>query len=128
MSNMKNLKFFINESTKFLKPSGLDTLILYVTSRCNAKCHFCFYGEELNRVPELKLPELIKVSEKLKSLSGLLIGGGEPFLRTDLFDIISAFSRNCRVRIVQIPTNGYFTDRIVAFVKRVLTEMPDLNL
>lgn len=125
---MENLKFFVNESTKLLKSDGLDTLILYVTSRCNAKCNFCFYGDELNHVSELGLPQIVAISEKLKSLNGLLIGGGEPFLRTDLFDIIAAFEKNCGIGVVQIPTNGFFTDRVVAFVSKVTTAFPELNL
>lgn len=65
---------------------------------------------------------------KLKSLNGLLIGGGEPFLRTDLYEVIRAFVNNCQIKVVQIPTNGFFTDRIVAFVKKVTTVFPELNL
>ena len=124
---MGNINFFIKESTKLLKPSGLDTLILYVTSRCNAKCGFCFYGEELNRMPELNLQQIVKVSESLKSLNGLLIGGGEPFLRTDLFDIINAFAENCHMDVVQIPTNGFFTNRIVSFVNQITAALQNLN-
>jgi len=125
---MGNIGFFIDETSKLLKPKGLDTLILYVTSRCNAKCNFCFYGDELNRIPELDLSDIIKIAENLKSLKGLLIGGGEPFLRTDLFEIISGFVKNCNIQVVQIPTNGYFTDRVVSFVENVKSSFPHLNL
>jgi sulfatase maturation enzyme AslB (radical SAM superfamily) len=125
---MENINFFIKESTKLLKPSGLDTLILYVTSRCNAKCGFCFYGEELNRVPELNLQQIVKVSENLRSLNGLLIGGGEPFLRADLFDIITAFAKNCHMDVVQVPTNGFFTNRIVSFADQITAALPNLDL
>ena len=125
---MENLNFFVNEATKLLKPQGIDTMILYVTSRCNAKCNFCFYGDELNHVPELELKDITMISEKLGSLTGLLIGGGEPFLRTDLFEIVSAFVRNCHIKVVQIPTNGYFTDRVLNFLQKVTTEFPQLNV
>jgi len=125
---MEDYGFFIDETKKFLRPKGLDTLILYVTSRCNAKCNFCFYGDELNRIPEMSLEEIVKISEKLKSLKGLLIGGGEPFLREDLFNIVSAFANNCDIKIVQIPTNAYFTSRIVDFVENILLSFPHLHL
>ncbi len=125
---MDNIKFFVKESAKLLKPPGLDTLILYVTSRCNAKCHFCFYGDELNHVPEMTLDQIVQISKKLGSLNGLLIGGGEPFLRTDLFEVVAAFVRNCRVSVVQIPTNGFFSDRITTFVKNITTAFPQLDL
>ena len=125
---MEELSFFAREAGKYFKPKGLDTLILYVTSRCNAKCGFCFYSEELNRVPELSLEQITTISKSLKSLKGLLIGGGEPFLRADLFDVISAFVLNSKTQVVQIPTNGFFTDRIVAFAEKAIAAFPNHNL
>ena len=34
----------------------LGTVILFVTSRCNALCQTCFYHEELNQPGRLHLP------------------------------------------------------------------------
>jgi len=125
---MGNTQFFIKEAGKLLNPKGLDTLIHFVTSRCNAKCGFCFYGDELNRIDELDLSTIETVTKKLKSLKALLIGGGEPFLRTDLFDIVKLYVENCGIEVVQIPTNGFFTDRSVEFSKKILSTFPKLNL
>ena len=36
----------------------LNTLILFVTSRCNAKCRTCFYWQELNQSGDLSFEEL----------------------------------------------------------------------
>ena len=49
-------------------------------------------------------------------------------MRTDLFEIISAFVEHCGISIVQIPTNGFFTDRVHKFVEQVTKTYPDLNL
>ncbi|MFA5089132.1 MAG: radical SAM protein [Candidatus Omnitrophota bacterium] len=125
---MQAITLFVQESGKLFRPKRLDTLILYVTSRCNAKCGFCFYGKELNSVSEMSLETIAQISRKLKSLRGLLIGGGEPFLRADLFEIISVFVKDCGIRQVQIPTNGFFTQRIVSFVDKVTKTFPGLDL
>ena len=69
---MEEIRFFAQEAGKCLKPKGLDSLILYVTSRCNARCEFCFYIEELNRLPELSLEQIVEISKKVKPLKGLL--------------------------------------------------------
>ena len=125
---MKEISFFTNEFKKFFGRKRLDSLILYVTSRCNAKCRFCFYQEDLNSAPELSLAEIIKISGRIPSLKGLLIGGGEPFLRSDLTEIVAAFVSHSQVEVVQIPTNGYFSDRTVSLVQDVTSRFPRLNL
>ena len=56
------------------------------------------------------------------------IGGGEPFLRKDLADIVGLFYRNCKTRIVNITTNGLQPARTEALVERMLAENPNLFL
>lgn len=125
---MRKTLFWLDECCKLLQGPGLDSLVLYVTSRCNAGCEFCCYHNNLNQGPELDLDEIESVALKLGSLRGLLIAGGEPFLRPDLDKIVLAFVRHCRTRVVQIPTNGYFPDRAVECVKKIMAAAPELNL
>ena len=40
----------------------LGTVILFVTSRCNAFCQTCFYHEELNQPGDLTFAQIEKVS------------------------------------------------------------------
>src|SRR5688500_19366188 len=68
-------------------PGGLPVqLTFFVTSRCNAKCSHCFYGEQLNQPAEreLTLPEIARVARGLPRMLWVAFGGGEPFLRRDL--------------------------------------------
>ena len=58
----------------------------------------------------------------------MTFSGGEPFLRRDLPDIIISATRICRPAIVNIPTNGWFTDRVVGGVERICTASPDTQL
>ncbi|HQO59067.1 MAG TPA: radical SAM protein [Candidatus Omnitrophota bacterium] len=128
LSTMKEIAFFSHEFKKLFGRPRIDSLILYVTSRCNARCSFCFYKENLNAGNDLDLAQITRISKNIPALKGLLIGGGEPFLREDMAEIISAFVSHCRVEVVQIPTNGFLTDRIVSQVREITRKHPHLNL
>ncbi len=84
----------------------LGTLILFVTSRCNAKCETCFYHEELNRPGDMTFGQIERVSRTMPPITDLWLSGGEPTLRRDLNDIIDLFVRENGVRRVIIPTNA----------------------
>ncbi|MFC1596074.1 radical SAM protein [Candidatus Margulisiibacteriota bacterium] len=53
---------------------------------------------------------------KLPTMDFVNITGGEPFVRTDVADIVEALLP--RAKRIVISTNGYFTERIVELVKR----------
>lgn len=94
--------------------------ILVVTYRCNAKCHMCnTWQHPSDPKDEIRLEHVERLPSGLEFLN---ITGGEPFLRSDVEDIIGIARRKAR-RIV-ISTNGYFTDRIVRLVER----FPDIGI
>ena len=83
-----------------------------VTYRCNARCSMC------NRYKAPSKPEeeiSIETIKKLPKMYFTNITGGEPFIRTDLKDIVRELYKKSD-RIV-ISTNGFFTDRIVDLCK-----------
>lgn len=119
------MKFLNN--LKFAPRVAFDTgktpmyLIFFATSRCNMRCEHCFYWDELNRKEdEITLKEIEKISKTMDPLLLLRITGGEPFLRRDIPEIIEIFYKNTRLRNVGINTNGYFTDRILHDVQKIL--------
>ena len=84
-----------------------------VTYRCNARCNMC------NRYKEPTKPEdeiSVDTIKKLPPMYFTNITGGEPFIRTDLQDIVGELYKKSD-RIV-ISTNGYFTDRIIDLCKK----------
>jgi len=107
-----------------LNPRRAETpvsLILLITSRCNARCIHCFFAEELNQTPDLMtLEDYQRLSGELENLCQLYLAGGEPFLRKDLPDICRIFDRHNHVGNVTIPTNGYLVDRTIDAVRDVL--------
>ena len=90
-----------------------------VTYRCNARCTMC------NRYKAPSRPEdeiSIETIRKLPKMYFTNITGGEPFIRTDLKEIVRELYKKSD-RIV-ISTNGFFTDRILDLAK----EFPQIGI
>ena len=90
-----------------------------VTYRCNARCTMC------NRYKAPSLPEEEISLETIKKLPPMYftnITGGEPFIRSDLKEIVRELSK-LSDRIV-ISTNGFFTDRILDLCR----EFPNVGI
>jgi MoaA/NifB/PqqE/SkfB family radical SAM enzyme len=88
---------------------------LQITYRCNFKCQICdFWKEEHSPADELSLDDIRRIGAKLNRLGTLIISlaGGEPLMREDIFDIISALNRANHFPI--LITNGWFVDDSLA--------------
>jgi MoaA/NifB/PqqE/SkfB family radical SAM enzyme len=84
------------------------------TYRCNAHCKMCNSWQFPSRSSEEFKPEIL---EKLpKRIHRMNITGGEPALRDDLMDIVPILDK--RTNHLEISTNGYFTDRILAVAEQ----------
>lgn len=99
-------------------PKKLNGTVI-VTYRCNARCTMCNRYKAPSRPDEEISIETIK---KLPPMYFTNITGGEPFIRTDLKDIVRELYKKSD-RIV-ISTNGFFTDRIIDLCK----EFPNIGI
>ena len=90
-----------------------------VTYRCNARCSMCNRYKAPSKAEEEISIETIK---KLPKMYFTNITGGEPFIRTDLKDVVRELYKKSD-RIV-ISTNGFFTDRILDLCK----EFPQIGI
>lgn len=86
-------------------------LRLSVTDRCNLRCKYCMPASGINFLPHeelLSYEELLRLISILTGLgiSKLRITGGEPFVRKDLIDFFSAFSKNEGLEKIALTTNG----------------------
>lgn len=105
-------------------------LILYVTSRCNARCKMCYNWQNIDNWKsrnELSLEEIERLTLSIDSLQQLTISGGEPFLREDLADICGLFAKNCHASWITIPTNGLLPERIEQVMERACAENPGVH-
>ena len=81
---------------------------LILTYRCNSKCTMCHtWQHPSDKSREITARDL----EKLPHLDFVNITGGEPFLRSDIADILDVVQE--RTPRIVISTNGFLTDRIV---------------
>jgi MoaA/NifB/PqqE/SkfB family radical SAM enzyme len=106
----------------------LDTLIFFVTSRCNSKCRTCFYWEELNGRDDLTFAEIQRLSETMPRFREIWLSGGEPTLREELVDVIELFYRRNGVRSVNFPANGLLPDKLVSILESSFARCPELRV
>ncbi len=81
-----------------------ETVHFMVTNRCNLSCPLCYENKEgKTEMPKSAIFALIDKLAEMKVFQ-LAIGGGEPFLREDIFEIIE-YCRKKRI-VPNVTTNG----------------------
>ncbi len=114
---------------KFLTCRQPVYLIFQVTDSCNLNCRHCFnYQECSTAADELSLHEIEKITRQMGHVKYLTLAGGEPMLRDDLAEIAELFYRNNDLHLLNLVTNGWYTDKTVEFVKVVLEKCPGLHI
>ncbi|MBM3251733.1 MAG: radical SAM protein [Candidatus Omnitrophica bacterium] len=118
--------FYYNSRFKILPFSYAVAL----TSRCNCKCLTCGIpnNKDLSQA-ELSCNEYSNFFESLgESPFWVTFTGGEPFLRSDIVEIIYLFYKICRPKIMNISTNGTLTENTIKGVGRILDLCRDSHL
>ena len=79
-----------------------------LTQRCNLACIYCHREGEQAAHEEMTVEEVSRIVEAAASLgiSKVKLTGGEPLLREDILDIVSAISSTPGVEEVSMTTNG----------------------
>ncbi len=94
------------------------TLDLEITNRCNLRCLYCYHFSSAGEVDaDLPRSEWIQFFEELNrdAVMDVCLAGGEPFLRSDLKELVEAVVAN-RLRY-SILTNGtLITDRMASYI------------
>lgn len=97
-----------------------ESLVLFVTGRCNARCRHCFYSDQLNNDDdEIDVEVLEKIVTSLNVKTSLSLTGGEPFALKNLLDYVEIALNNENIASLSIPTNGFFVDQIKHVVSTV---------
>ena len=103
-------------------------IIHYVTSRCNLRCHHCFYKETLDKKDpgEQELQIFKKTSKQIGPVLWYALAGGEIFIRKDIVKLLSIIIDNSRPKYISIPTNGWYTERTSEFMNQILRKYPNI--
>jgi uncharacterized radical SAM superfamily Fe-S cluster-containing enzyme len=81
----------------------IRSITLNITNRCNSNCNMCFVKESLP-YEELTTKEIKIILSKIGKNKQVILFGGEPTLRKDLFEIIDLIKKSDNIPIIY--TNG----------------------
>ncbi|HEV8511654.1 MAG TPA: GTP 3',8-cyclase MoaA [Cyclobacteriaceae bacterium] len=111
----------------------INYLRLAVTDRCNLRCFYCMPEEGIKYLPKKDLLTFEEI-ERLVTLFGQMgitkirLTGGEPFVRTDLMELIRTIVKIKGINDVHITTNGILTAPYVAELKSLGIASVNLSL
>jgi radical SAM protein with 4Fe4S-binding SPASM domain len=111
-----------NESKEELYIPRTLLLQWHITERCNLRCAHCY--QESYSGKELAFGNLLRILEQYKDLLQLwrarrqgqpvrghiTVTGGEPFVRTDFFDLLKTFHDNRQYFTFAVLTNGSYVN------------------
>ncbi len=113
---------------KIIRRKKLESIFLFITSKCQSHCRTCFNHANLNRDDDLTFEQLKIISKTAGSFDKLWLSGGEPFLRKDMVDIIAMFYENNGIKTINLPSNGLARENIVRMTGELLDRCPDLGI
>jgi len=97
-----------------------------ITNKCNSRCTHCDIWQnedenelDINDIKKILNDEIVRRSyEKYKKSFDISLGGGEPFLRQDLQEIVDLIEKRFPDSFKAISTNGLLTRRILRFLNQ----------
>lgn len=111
----------------------INYLRLAVTDRCNLRCFYCMPEEGIHYLPKKELLTFEEI-ERLVTLmasmgiSKIRLTGGEPFVRTDLMQLIWKIRQVKGIQDIHITTNGVLTAPFIPELKELGIASMNLSL
>ena len=111
----------------------INYLRLAVTDRCNLRCFYCMPEDGLNWLSRKKLmtyEEMLQACTLLvkMGIEKIRITGGEPFVRKDIMQLLTALSKLDGLKELSLTTNGVLTAPHVAELKAIGVRSVNLSL
>lgn len=102
----------------------INYLRLAVTDRCNLRCFYCMPEEGIKYLPKKALLTFEEIERLVTLMAGMGISkirltGGEPFVRTDLMQLIRRMAETEGIRDIHLTTNGVLTGEHIPELKRL---------
>lgn len=112
---------FLLHNQSSISPNCLPlpiNMLYHVTDYCDKSCMYCYLGNKPQRFESdmLTFEELLKIIDQLFfcGIRNLIMTGGEPFLRKDIFKILAYASK--KGIWSTITTKHYFTEKEAQFL------------
>lgn len=111
----------------------INYLRLAVTDRCNLRCFYCMPEEGIHYMPKKELLTFEEIERLIRLLASMGISkirltGGEPFVRTDLMELIRKIVSIDGVEHLHLTTNGILTSPHIAELKELGIASVNLSL
>lgn len=111
----------------------ISYLRLAVTDKCNLRCFYCMPEEGLewlSRAELMTYEEMLRACELLvqMGIEKIRITGGEPFVRKDIMQLLTALSKLTGLKELSITTNGVLTAQHVPALKAIGVRSVNLSL
>ncbi|MBN2829306.1 MAG: radical SAM protein [Candidatus Cloacimonetes bacterium] len=101
-------------------PMNYTVSLLY---SCNSRCSTCnIWKKKANNLTDIEYEKIFKNIGKAPYW--ITFSGGEPFLRKDIVKIVTTIYKTSRPRIMNFPSNGILTKKIVTDVKNICRACP----
>ncbi len=112
----------------WVKPINPLTLTFSVTAACQSRCRTCNIGKRYSEHPELakqnlSIDEIEKVFKSLGPVYFFNVSGGEPFMRSDLAEIVRLACIHLKPHLIHIPTNALSPKQIKKITPKILEYM-----
>jgi len=110
----------------------IDYLRISITDRCNLKCLYCRpskhikYFDENEVMTDDEIVRIVRIAHKY-GLRKVRITGGEPLMRKDITDLISAI-KNIGIRDLSLTTNGIKLSKLAHTLKRAGLDRVNISL
>ncbi|RKX93662.1 MAG: hypothetical protein DRP84_08145 [Spirochaetes bacterium] len=121
-SFLKEKKFIVEKNDKasplYSFPQKFTYAIFELTNLCNLRCITCYNDSKPENKNILTTKEIFYILKKLKTygIKNIGIGGGEPFIRSDIIEILKFCKENFEQ--ISISTNGtLLTEKICRKIK-----------
>ncbi|RFZ94093.1 GTP 3',8-cyclase MoaA [Mucilaginibacter conchicola] len=111
----------------------ISYLRLAVTDKCNLRCFYCMPEQGLDWLSRKKLMsynEMLRMCRVMLSMGieKIRITGGEPFVRKDMMQLLTAISGLDGLKELTITTNGVLTAPYIADLKKIGIRSINLSL
>ena len=112
----------------WVRPVNPLTLTFSVTAACQSRCKTCHIGTRYLADPKiaaqnLSLDEIERVFRSIGPIYFFNVSGGEPFMRSDLAEIIRLACIYLKPHLIHIPTNAALPGRIETITRKILSIM-----
>lgn len=102
----------------------INYLRISVTDRCNLRCMYCMPETGMRFLPRkeiLTFEEIERLTVILAEMgiTKVRITGGEPFVRTDLMQLLKSISRIDGIKEIHLTTNGILTPEYIPELKEI---------